>query len=269
MKFQTYENFGIAGYESKVAPFIKGKKEDGANGFNRLDQVPIDELLQYCGEDSIYTYKLFENQKWEIENRYPEAFDLFMKAVQNFGEMERVGFKVLSGYYKEKRDLIRSRCDAEMVEILLGNPSISQSFNPGSPQQVAKLIYDQMGLSNDEGNRSTNAETLEKMRNKTCNSILSWRRLSWLSGTTLNGFVRETSEDGNLHTFFNLNVAATYRSSSSSPNFQNIPVRDPEIKKLARSGLFPRLGQSLMELDFKAIEVCVSACVHRDPEMIK
>lgn len=58
-------------------------------------------------------------------------------------------------------------------------------------------------------------------------------------------------------------------NSSSDPNFQNIPVRDPEHGKLIRSAFIPRKGNHLVECDFKGIEVSVGCCYHEDPVMIE
>jgi len=61
----------------------------------------------------------------------------------------------------------------------------------------------------------------------------------------------------------------TYRSSSDRPNFQNIPIRDKLIGKLIRRCFVPREGHVLVEVDFKQLEVSISACYHRDPKMIE
>jgi len=86
--------------------------------------------------------------------------------------------------------------------------------------------------------------------------------------TYLLGIRRETV-DGFLHPFFNLHTVTTYRSSSDSPNFQNFPVRDPELKKLVRRAFIPRKGNVLLEVDYGGIEVRVAACYHQDPVMLE
>jgi len=58
-------------------------------------------------------------------------------------------------------------------------------------------------------------------------------------------------------------------NSSSEPNWQNLPVRDPVIKKLIRSAITPRLGHRIGGVDYSGIEVKISACMHRDPTMLK
>ncbi len=60
LKFQTYVNFGVAGYDDSVSPYLKAKD---SNSFNRvLELVRNPEgkrnLLTYCGMDALFTYRL-------------------------------------------------------------------------------------------------------------------------------------------------------------------------------------------------------------------
>lgn len=58
-------------------------------------------------------------------------------------------------------------------------------------------------------------------------------------------------------------------NSSNDPNFQNIPIRDEEIGPLCRNVIVPRLGHRILEADFKAIEVGISACYNKDTNLLK
>lgn len=53
------------------------------------------------------------------------------------------------------------------------------------------------------------------------------------------------------------------------PNWQNQPAHDEEAGKLVRSGIFPSLGNKIMEADYKSIEVRVAALVTGDPNLLK
>ena len=84
----------------------------------------------------------------------------------------------------------------------------------------------------------------------------------------MEAFEREQVK-GILHPQFNLHNVISYRSSSDSPNFQNMPKRDKEIMKIVRSAIYPRRGNMLMEVDFSGLEVSIAACYHKDPVMMK
>lgn len=69
LKFQTYVNFGICGYDDKVESYMESKEKNtyGANGFNRLEEFIKDygekELMRYCALDSLFGFWLWEKQK--------------------------------------------------------------------------------------------------------------------------------------------------------------------------------------------------------------
>lgn len=58
-------------------------------------------------------------------------------------------------------------------------------------------------------------------------------------------------------------------NSSQAPNLQNIPVRNPEIAKYARSCFIPRENHHLVDFDFGSIEVKIGIAYHKDPNMIR
>ena len=74
--------------------------------------------------------------------------------------------------------------------------------------------------------------------------------------------------DGYLHAMFNLHLTRTRRSSSDSPNFQNIPIRDARMGKVIRSCFVPRPGHVLVEIDYGALEFRICACFWRDKAMV-
>ena len=58
LKFQTYINFGVVGYDDEISPYLKGADDKDSNSLNKLLDVPIGsdiwkKLLIYCGMDSL------------------------------------------------------------------------------------------------------------------------------------------------------------------------------------------------------------------------
>ena len=71
LKFQTYAQFGIAGYEEETNPYIKSADPKNSNSTNKIlelkEGTPLwRKLLKYCGKDSLYTYKLAMMQMEKI-----------------------------------------------------------------------------------------------------------------------------------------------------------------------------------------------------------
>jgi hypothetical protein len=100
------------------------------------------------------------------------------------------------------------------------------------------------------------------------NILLECGKIKRLRDVNLDGFARE-QVDGYIHPMFNLHLVKTYRSSSSNPNFQNIPIRDEESMQVVRQALYARPGHQLMEIDTSGMEVRIAATYHKDPTMLK
>lgn len=74
LKFQCYVRYGILGYESRVARYLKPLEKDRRNA-NALNQVHAllkepngaRELMHYCGLDAGLTYRLAQDQRNNLE----------------------------------------------------------------------------------------------------------------------------------------------------------------------------------------------------------
>ncbi|MHC1623168.1 MAG: DNA polymerase [Candidatus Methanospirareceae archaeon] len=144
----------------------------------------------------------------------------------------------------------------------------------GSRYQLGQLLYGEMDYKPVSvtrlGNRaSVDAEALSKIDLPFVGMYLQLEKLKKLLSTYLMGIQREVGSDGLLHPVFNLHLVRTFRSSSSSPNFQNIPIRDKRIGKLVRKCFIPRPGHALVEVDYSSLEVRVSTCYNRDKRLIE
>lgn len=160
------------------------------------------------------------------------------------------------------------------------------SLNLNSPIQLADVLFNVLGhlpakftvKSKDSENRkaSTDEDALKSIHDPFVSKYLQFRKLGKASGTYLKAIRREVI-DGRLHCFFNLGSgenseaggAKTYRSSASSINMQNIPVRDSEIGPLIRQCFIPSKGNQLCEVDFSGAEVLTGVAYHQDPTMIR
>ncbi|TMD91631.1 MAG: hypothetical protein E6I76_18735 [Chloroflexi bacterium] len=156
--------------------------------------------------------------------------------------------------------------EAEMYELS------GHTFNVGSPQQLQRLLYDDLGLAAGrriKTGRSTDADTLEALREEhpIVDLILEWRQLTKLKGTYVDALPLLRERDGRVHTTFNQTVATTGRLSSADPNLQNVPLRS-EWGQRVRSAFVPDRGQVLVSADYSQIELRVVAHVSGEPELI-
>lgn len=206
------------------------------------------------------------------------AYDLFHKGTLALADMERNGFLIDKKYYlKKSKELANEQF--ERLEKIKKDPlfrpwlkKYRSLFNLNSPDQLRWFLYEELGLKplkeSSKGSASTDAEALEKLNMPELNSLIRIRKIDKIRNTYIKNFIIE-SVDNVIHPNYNLHIPATYRSSSSAPNFQNIPIRNPEIGPVIRGGIIPRPGCQIVEVDYGAIEVAISAVYHKDPNMIK
>ncbi len=98
---------------------------------------------------------------------------------------------------------------------------------------------------------------------------LQWSPLHKLYTTYLKGFEAAIKSDGRLHTHITKTSTATGRTSSSSPNLQNIPKRQVEIAKAIRRLLIAPPGRLLVAADYSQQELRWIAYRSRDSEFLR
>ena len=146
-----------------------------------------------------------------------------------------------------------------------------RQFNPGSPDQVAQLLFEDMALKPVLGTKrtgggkiSTDADTLKQMRHEpVVDAILKYRELAKLKGTYIDTMPGMVGPDGRLRTTFRHTNAATGRLSSEEPNLQNIPTRT-ELGKQIRHGFVAGKGNVLASIDLSQIEMVVAGDISQD-----
>ena len=144
-------------------------------------------------------------------------------------------------------------------------------FNINSPKQLGTVLFDELLLPYGKKTKtgwSTNADVLEKLQGKhpIVDEVLEYRMLTKLKSTYADGLLKVISEDGRIHTNFQMTVTATGRLSSTEPNLQNIPVR----KKLGaqiRNMFVSAPGMMLVDADYSQIELRLLAHISGDETM--
>lgn len=154
--------------------------------------------------------------------------------------------------------------------------------NIDSEAQLGVVLFDVLKMKaagkTRTGKWKTDAAALEKVEHPFIRRFLELKKLKKLHSTYLTGLRREVY-NGKLHTSFNLTSAgkeedkkggaSSYRGSSSDPNFQNIPIRDPKVSGIIRPCFIARDGEHLIEIDFAQLEVRISACYNKDPVLMR
>lgn len=145
-------------------------------------------------------------------------------------------------------------------------------FNINSPKQLGEVLFEKLMLPGGKKTKtgwSTNADTLEKLRDKhpIVNRVLDYRTLTKLKSTYADGLLKVIEADGRIRTSFQMTVTDTGRLSSREPNLQNIPVRKDlgaEIRKM----FVAAPGSVLVDADYSQIELRLLAHISGDENMI-
>jgi DNA polymerase-1 len=148
-------------------------------------------------------------------------------------------------------------------------------FNVNSPQQLAEILFDKMGLTlggRRRGKpRSTAADVLEELAllHELPRKVIEYRELTKLKSTYVDALPKLIhAETGRLHTSFSQTTAATGRLSSSDPNLQNIPVRT-EMGREIRAAFVASPGNTLLSADYSQIELRILAHFSKDPVLVE
>ena len=277
LNMQTYLHFGVRPYDKQTKQYLKSSGDDG---FNKIDDCPLDELLLYGGYDSLYEIMLYYKQQ-ELYNKEPEhrmsAYNLLHNGMIALSDVSHEGIPANIDHYKKEDKIIKKKLIA-LEDVILESKEakdykevFGKPLKWNSDKEMGHLIYDERLLAQPlphDGKRVTDKEVLGSLKGTFAKNVLEWRKLHKISGTYIGQFIREYHE-GRIHPFFDLYIPITYRSSSSMPNFQNIPVRDEMARMVCRSGLIASPGYFLMENDFKGVEVSTAAMITGDESLKK
>jgi DNA polymerase-1 len=161
----------------------------------------------------------------------------------------------------------RMRLKAAELAKMVGHP-----FNPNSSDQVATVVYKELGFKptgfTPSKEISTDDSELKKTGHPIAKGIIQYRGLSKLKGTYADNMVRSSHPDAygvpRMHTVIKTTRVATGRLSSSKDengegaNLQNIPTRNKESKAI-KNGFIAPPGYVLAEADYGQVEMCTQA----------
>ncbi|ARB06150.1 DNA polymerase [Dinoroseobacter phage vB_DshS-R5C] len=124
------------------------------------------------------------------------------------------------------------------------------------------VAYDKLGLDyvrTSRGKPSFTKDWLNASDDELAPLIVKARANSKIKGTFIKSYILDSHVNGRLHCMFNQlksdeGGTVSGRFSSSGPNLQNIPARDPVLGPLMRSMFIPEEGMLWGSLDWSQIE---------------
>ena len=146
-------------------------------------------------------------------------------------------------------------------------------MNHNSPHQVAKLLYEQLGVpvgrtTSTEGKPSVDKRYLETILDKHpyIRPYLLFKQYKTLKHSYVDS-LRKQIVDGRVYGSFNQTRTRTGRLSSSDPNLQKIPQRTPIGRRIRTAFIAPK-GKVLMKWDYDLVELKGLAHCSQDPALL-
>ena len=244
----------------------------GKNQISMAD-VPVEQAAPYACADADIAFRL--THRFADQLKSVGLWDLFtrveMPLLSVLARMEEAGVAIDVPYLKGMSANL-----AEKIGILEGQiyAEANHPFNINSTQQLAKVLFDELGLPTSrrtQSGYSTDADTLEELRPRhpIVGLILDYRQLIKLKSTYVDALpLMINPYTGRVHTSFNQTGASTGRLSSSEPNLQNIPIRT-DLGKQVRRAFVARPGSLLFAADYSQVELRILAHVTQDPNLVE
>lgn len=295
------ENEQSSGLKALHAKYVLQGKETAFN-FDSLfhgiefSKVPIQTGYIYAAHDAEVTYELYQFQLPYLTktselcqaNGLEKVADVFWDIEMPFIDvavnLEETGIcfdvkyakKLSDKYNKQKQDNLDNfyrlleMYDKEISEYKQNNPNnkLSDPISVSSPTQLAILFYDILKIKpvDDKSPRGTGVDILEKIDNPLCKAILEYRATDKLLSTYIDKLPECINPKTNrIHCSINQYGAKTGRLSSDSPNLQNIPSHNHDIRKM----FVAKEGYVLLSSDYSQQEPRAMTAMCCDEKMIQ
>ncbi|UGQ16223.1 DNA polymerase I [Borrelia sp. RT5S] len=237
-----------------------------------LKGVPLEIVSNYSAEDADVTFRLFNIFTKKLKEDHLE--DLMMKIEMPFSivitDMEE------NGIYVDRDYLRQYSCELDKELKLIENEiieSIGIEFNLNSTKQLHEVLFEKLNLNipEDAKQDSTEIRLLEavKPQHNAIEKIIQHRQLAKLKSTYTDILIDFVNKKTNkIHTNFLQIRTATGRISSTSPNLQNIPIKDERGRKI-REAFKPDKGNIFISGDYSQIELVILAHLSEDENLIE
>jgi DNA polymerase I-like protein with 3'-5' exonuclease and polymerase domains len=233
-------------------------KEWGFDPKSEMWRLPPRYVGGYAEQDAVMTLKLWERLRTEIEQQdLWNIWNLETSLIPLMIEMRKRGVRVdLDGAEKAKK-LLKARTKDLRAQI----KNISGvDIDPWASASVERM-FQALNLEyprTDAGAPSFTKQYLNAHPHEACQMLVRLREFDKADGTFIDTILRHQYK-GRIHCEFHQlrsddGGTVTGRFSSSSPNLQQIPARDPEIKSLIRGLFLPEEGCRWGSYDYSSQE---------------
>ena len=212
----------------------------------------------YAEQDAVMTLKLWERLGIEISSQdLNHIFELETSLIPLMVDMRERGVRV----DLDKADVVRGELRAKVKEIKKEiKRKTGVEIEPWAGASVLQ-VFEALNLeypTTEAGAPSFTKQYLNNHPHEVCQMIVKLREFDKADSTFIDSILRH-EKNGRIHTEFHQlrsddGGTVTGRFSSSNPNLQQIPARDPDIKKMIRGLFIPEEGQKWGSFDYSSQE---------------
>jgi DNA polymerase-1 len=209
---------------------------------------------------AIQDLKDTQDQLLKDKNQYHLLYDVELPLSFVLGDMEFSGIDANIETLNQMGETLKKKIEVLEKDIYA---LAGMTFNIASPKQLGEVLFEHLGLPASKKTKtgySTNVDVLEKLKkhHPIIEHILTYRSVTKLYSTYIEGLRPYILEDGKIHTIYMQALTTTGRLSSTDPNLQNIPIRTEE-GRLIRQIFHASNGATLLGADYSQIELRVLA----------
>ena len=246
--------------EYKDEKLLKSAADEfGVDPKSGMWKLPPRYVGKYAEQDALITLKLWDLLKKKItQDECSSIFELETSLLPVLFEMKTKGVLVdIDKAQQTKKELVK--IEESLIQEIVKETGVT--VEPWVATSVAK-VFDAVGLSYSRTEKSGSPMfTKQFLSNQThpiAKKIIKIREIN-KANTTFVDTILEHSHNGRIHCDFHSlrsdgGGTVTGRFSSSNPNLQQIPARDPEIKKFIRGLFIPEEGHKWGSFDYASQE---------------
>lgn len=252
----------------ELEDFTIGDWGDGVN----FSMLPYELVRRYAPADGDMTFSLYD---WIKDNQLLEQYNAVRVHDLEVEFAKAVAYSEYWGYTVDMANLPKMIEDTLAAKEKHMNNMFKlagHDFNPNSPQQLKKIMYEELGIEKIGGQDSTKAEILKelsKMEDVNGNKLYPFvsELLSYRSHEgTVKNFINHKddflTQDGFIFPHIFAFGTDTGRVSIKEPNYQS-------YDKLVKHYIVPRDGFYMFDCDFSQIEYRVLASMAGQENLCK
>ena len=216
-------------------------KEWGVDPKAEMYKLPPKYVGSYAEQDAVATLKLWEALKIQLEEQELwHIWNVETDLIRCMLDMRTNGVRVDLDKAEQNKKLIRSKTK-ELRQFI--EKEAGMEVDIWASASIQKM-FDKMDMeyfTTEKGAPSFTKSFLIDHPSKVCQALVKLREFDKADSTFIDSILRH-EHNGRIHTELHSTRrdeggTVTGRFSSSNPNLQQIPARDPDIKKMIR-GLF-------------------------------